>query len=86
MGTTKINVEGLALFHVNFGNNELFSMSSAPNFYVMARSYDEAVEKAYLKVESLPTKSVVGSDGSLNLNQEELKVRVVKLISDKIIW
>lgn len=83
----KIDIEGLQLYTVDFNNgSSLFAPSSIPLYYVMARSYDEAVEKATIEMEKEPTKSVIDSMGSLTLDNLIPIARAVRLVSDKIIW
>ncbi len=81
-----IETDGLFLFSVDFNDSGNFFGGSKGVYFVMARSYDEAVAKAEAKNDETVSNSVVGFDGSLNLNQDEQKARTVKLISDKIIW
>ena len=85
----KIETEGLQLYHVNFNNSDnMFMSGSLPSYYVMATTYDEAVYKAEKKFSQNPSNSIIGSDGSLKFdnNDPEPKVRVIKLISDEIVW
>lgn len=84
----KVDIEGLQLYTVDFnsGGGSLFMPSSIPLYYVMARSYDEAVQKATIEMEKEPTKSVIDSMGSLTLDNLTPIARAVRLVSDKIIW
>jgi hypothetical protein len=81
------------LYVVEFGrpsgndNWIVISGSRQGPVYVVARTYDEAAQKAIDYLEANTTKqSVLDSDGSLKMNQEELRVNAVKLASDFIIW
>ena len=81
------------LYVVEFGrpsgndNWIIISGSNQGPVFVVARSYDEAATKALNYVEENSSKkSILDSDGSLKMNEEELKVKAVKLASDFIIW
>ncbi len=82
-----IETDGLQLYSVDFNDGNNFFSSGKGVYHVMARSYDEAVLKAEKKNEESISPSIIGADGSLNLSEEkEMKARVVKLISDEIVW
>ena len=87
-----MNIEGLKLFIVEFGKPDMgnyisFGGGGQCPLFVMARTYDEAANKAMLFAESKSDKqSVVGYDGSLNISTEELKIKTVKLACDEIVW
>lgn len=86
------------LFLVEFGEPEVpdvmsFRFGGPRPVYVVANDYNEAANKAMLymeaKKDTMPKKSIIGEDGSLNnLNErkEEIKVIAVRLASDEIIW
>ncbi len=89
------------LFIVEFGKPELgfgsmfgFDSNIQQPVYVVANDYNEAASKALAyaqyKKENAPTKSVIGLDGSLrptnNNENEEIRVRSVKLASEEVIW
>jgi hypothetical protein len=82
------------LFIVEFGKPDLgsggyisFGSNTQKPLFVIANSYDEAAKKATAYAESKVEKqSVVGADGSLNLNNEELMVKSVRLACDEIVW
>ncbi len=80
------------LFIVEFGkpdtgNHTSFGSNGQNPLFVIANSYDEAAKKAMVYAESKAEKrSVIGADGSLNLNNEELMVKSVRLACDEIVW
>jgi len=80
------------LFIVEFGKPDMgnyisFGGNGQKPLFVIANSYDEAAKKAMVYAESKVEKqSVIGADGSLNLNNEELMVKSVKLACDEIVW
>lgn len=83
----KVDIEGLQLYTVDFNSGgSMFMPSTIPLYYVMARSYDEAVEKATIEMEKEPTKSVIDSMGSLTLDNLTPIARAVKIVTDKIVW
>ncbi|MBK7638147.1 MAG: hypothetical protein IPJ13_30625 [Saprospiraceae bacterium] len=81
------------LFIVEFGKPDMgssyisFGSGTQKPLFVIANSYDEAAKKAMIYAESkTETQSVIGADGSLNLNNEELMVKSVRLACDEIVW
>lgn len=80
------------LFIVEFGKPDMgnyisYGSNGQKPLFVIANSYDEAAKKAMVYAESKVEKqSVIGADGSLNLNNEELMVKSVKLACDEIVW
>lgn len=81
------------LFYVEFGEPDFEGFSIFTGKYtqlplfVIAKSYDEAVSKALLHVETTQESgSVISSDGSLDLNKDEIKIKSIRLASDEIIF
>ena len=86
------NMNDKKLFIVEFGKPDVISSFSfirteQPPVFVLACSYDEAVEKAIIHVESnAEPKSVIGPDGSLlNLDHEPLTIKSVRLACNEIV-
>lgn len=79
------------LFIVEFGKPDMggwvsFGGNQRP-VYVIANSYDEAAKKAMIYAESnIEGQSVMDSDGNLNLNNEELRIKAVKLACEEVVW
>jgi hypothetical protein len=86
------------LFLIEFGQPEssnysqgMFYFTSGgvnPNSaYVVADNYEQALIKAAIYVEgkSGEKRSVVDYDGSLNLNNLEIKIKAIKLISEEVV-
>lgn len=89
------------LFIVEFGNPDMglmFFSSTSNNYqnplYVIATSYDEAVSKAMIYVETKMDErnsemggGIIDRDGSLHLpNEETLTVKAVRLATDEVVW
>jgi len=69
----------------DFSTNFFIQQPQVAPLYVIAESYPEAVEKAtnFLN-ESLSKMSVIGVDGSLNI-QDEINIKSIRLISENFI-
>lgn len=79
------------LFIVEFGKPDSpgsYSSYGTKSLYVIAKTYDEAAAKGMDYVLNCePEKGgVIGYDGSLNINSEELKVKTVKLACENIVF
>jgi hypothetical protein len=86
------------LFIVEFGEPSMpnfmsFRFGGPKPIYVVAKDYNEAANKAMLYMEakkaSMPKKSVLDEDGSLNRSMdidEEIKIIGVRLAAEEIIW
>lgn len=80
------------LYIVTFGKLDIpgwFSFGNGQKpVHVIAKSYDEAVEKATMYVEELQeSKSIVGEDGSLNIPDDyKLMVKSVQLACEAFIY
>lgn len=86
------------LFIVEFGEPTMpnfmnFRFGGPKPVYVVARDYNEAAGKAQMYMEakkaSMPKKSILDDDGSLNSRTEidnEIKIVAVRLASEEIIW
>lgn len=84
----------LKIFLVEFGKPDLNNFSfdkTADPVIVLARDFEEASKKAFIYAEEQInkelSKSVLDSNGSLIINDEEtlLTVKSVKMISEKVI-
>jgi hypothetical protein len=76
------------VFNVEFGEPSIDSYrgTTYDPVVVIATSYDEAAKKAVAYIESLPDTGVVLEDGSLKIKERaEVKVRTVRMISEKVI-
>lgn len=74
------------LFVVEFGRPESNWPSAA--VFVIAKSFNEAEEKAKLHLESKKPepKSIVNAEGDLMLNRDEtLNVKGIKVVSEEIV-
>lgn len=82
-------MKDLKLYMVEFGKPsvQMFSVNTCTAF-VMAKSYDEAAEKAMLHMANKPFKgNVLTDDGSINpAAVEELMVKSVKLVCEEIVY
>jgi hypothetical protein len=77
------------LFIVEFGKPENTYASSS--LHVIASSFDEAVEKAKVHLDSKESSeriTIINKDGDLVLPQQNdiWRVKAVKVIADEIIW
>lgn len=89
-------MENKKLFIVEFGTNRrqprrFFGEEESDSIYVIAKDYNEAANKATVYAESKlkKHKSLLTSDGSLNLEQIEEgppQVIGVRLAGEEIIW
>jgi hypothetical protein len=95
-------MEEKKLFLVEFGDPELSGFWSGCHYgqnpvFVVAKDYNEAAEKALAYVEykrsiaPKPKRDVLTSDGSLNnfrydTQNEEIKIRAIKLASEDVVW
>jgi hypothetical protein len=94
----KNEVKDKKLFIVEFGRPELgfgsmfgFASNVQQPVYVIASDYNEAAEKALAYVEykrKTTPRNILTDDGSLNpiKDDDEIKVKAVKLAADEIIW
>lgn len=95
-------MEEKKLFIVEFGEPDVIGgfwsgchHSQSPLF-VVAKDYNEAANKALAYVEykktitPKPKKDVLTSDGSLNNfwdeTEENIKIRLIKLASEEVVW
>jgi hypothetical protein len=81
------------LFIVEFGKPDTaggwisFGGNSQKPLYVIANNYNEAAKKAIEHAEnSRENQSVLSPDGSLNLNDEKLIVKGIRLACEEIVW
>lgn len=88
-------MEDKKLFIVEFGQPVMpnimnWNGSTVKPVYVVARDYNEAAGKAMIYLESKmrnEPKSVIGMDGSLNLQvDEKIEIVAVKLAATEILW
>lgn len=88
-----MNIENHKLFIVEFGKPDSpgggwISFSSGERLepvYVIAKSYNEAGRKAIAWAEGKVGSGVVGEDGSLKLDINDISVKCIKVAADQII-
>jgi hypothetical protein len=89
-----MNIEsGSKLFVVQFGKPDTggwISMGSSnglTDLFVIAKSYDEAAQKALeYAYEKTEKQSFVDYDGSLKVGDTEVKIKAVKLACEEFVW
>lgn len=81
------------LFVVQFGKPDtggwisIGSSNGLTDLFVIAKSYDEAAQKALeYAFEKTDKQSVVDYDGSLRVGDNEIKIKAVKLACEEFVW
>ena len=87
----KINLGGLKIFYVEFGVPEApgsytWHSDTQKPLHVMAKDYTEAANSAMGYAMAKRHQNITDEDGSLNNNNNEIKIKSVRCICDEVVW